>query len=41
MFGWLELWGMGRQEQQVDMFRHTHLGAIMLPRTVKHQHNLF
>src|SRR5271166_1549150 len=22
MFGWLQLWGIGRQEQQVDMLRH-------------------
>lgn len=40
VFGWLELWRVGRQEQQVDVVRHTQPLRGVPPRAIQDEHNL-
>jgi hypothetical protein len=40
MLGWLQLWRVGRQEQEMHVLRHAQVGARVPARTVQDQHNL-
>jgi hypothetical protein len=41
MLGRLQFRGVWRQEQQVDMLGHVHLGTVVPASAVKHEHDLF
>lgn len=41
MLGRVELGGVGRQDQQVDVVRHGRVGTGVPPRPIEHQHELF